>query len=193
MSDLGSHWNDLPFWALKLDAPRSIEAKGMPPHPEIAPASMSATYEYGQRGDLPPVKLTWHQGEAKPAILTEGKIPQWQNGVLFIGDKGMLLADYGRHILLPEEQYKDFKRPEPTIPDSIGHHQEWILACKTGSPTTCNFEYSGALTEANHLGNVAYRTGKKIDWNPATLQVTNTPDAAKFIRREYRKGWELKA
>jgi hypothetical protein len=96
-------------------------------------------------------------------------------------------------VLLPEEKFKDFKRPEPSIPDSIGHHQEWILACKTGSPTTCNFEYSGALTEANHLGNVAYRTGRKIEWNPATLQVTNAPEAAKFIRREYRKGWELKA
>ena len=40
MSDLGSHWNDLPFWALKLDAPLTIEATGPPPHPEIAPASM---------------------------------------------------------------------------------------------------------------------------------------------------------
>ena len=193
MSDLGSHWNDLAFWALKLDAPRTIEAGGPPAHSEIAPASMTATYEYGQRGDMPPVKVTWHQGEMKPAIWTEGKIPQWQNGVLFIGDKGMLLADYSKHVLLPEEQYKDFKRPEPTIPDSIGHHQEWILACKTGSPTTCNFEYSGALTEANHLGNVAYRTGKKITWDAAALQVTNAPEAAKIVRREYRKGWDLKA
>ena len=193
MSDLGSHWNDLAFWALKLDAPHTIEASGPPAHPEIAPASMTATYEYGQRGDMPPVKVTWHQGEPKPAIWTEGKIPQWGNGVLFIGDKGMLLADYGKHVLLPEEQYKDFKRPEPTIPDSIGHHEEWILACKTGSPTTCNFEYSGALTEANHLGNVAYRTGKKITWDAAALQVTNAPEAAKIVRREYRKGWDLKA
>ena len=193
MSDLGSHWNDLPFWALKLDAPRTIEASGPPPHPEIAPASMSATYEYGPRGDMPPVKLTWHQGESKPAIWTEQKIPQWGDGALFIGDKGMLLSNYGKLILLPEDKFKDFKHPEPFIPKSIGHHQEWILACKTGSPTTCNFEYSGALTEANHLGNVAYRTGKKITWDAATLQATNAPEAAKIIRREYRKGWDLKA
>jgi hypothetical protein len=193
MSDLGSHWNDLPFWALKLDVPRTIESQGTPPHPEIAPASMSATYEYGQRGDLPPVKLTWHQGESKPAIWTEGKIPQWGNGVLFIGDKGMLLADYGKNLLLPEEQYKDFKRPEQTIPESLGHHQEWITACKTGSPTLSNFEYACALTEANHLGNVAYRVGKKIEWDSTTLRCPNAPEAAKFIRREYRKGWDLKA
>ena len=43
MSDLGSHWNDLPFWALKLKAPLTVEASGPPAHPEIAPASMSAT------------------------------------------------------------------------------------------------------------------------------------------------------
>jgi hypothetical protein len=140
---------------------------------------------------MPACKLTWHQGEAKPEIWTEKKIPQWNDGVLFIGDKGMLLADYGKHVLLPEEQYKDFTRPEPTIPESAGHHREWLLACKTGSPTLCNFDYSGALTEANHLGNVAYRTGKKLKWDPAKLECPGTPEASKFIGRVYRPGWNL--
>lgn len=191
MSDLGSHWNDLPFWALDLDAPKTIEASGPPAHPEIAPASMSATYEYAARGSRPALKMTWHQGESKPAILTEGKIPQWGNGVLFIGDKGMLLADYSKHVLLPEDRFKDFVRPAATIADSIGHHAEWVRACKTGEPTTCNFDYSGGLTEANHLGNVAYRVGKKITWNAAKLEVPGVPEAARIIRREYRPGWTL--
>ena len=191
MSDLGSHWNDLPFWALKLRHPLTIEGHGGPAHPELAPATMSATYEYGPRGDMPAVKLVWHQGEAKPALWTEKKIPQWGSGVLFIGAKGMLLADYGKHVLLPEADFKDFVRPPKTIPDSIGHHQEWLNACKTGGPTTCNFDYSGALTEANHLGNVAYRVGKKIIWDAANLRATNCPEAAALIRREYRKGWKL--
>ena len=191
MSDLGSHWNDLPFWALNLDAPRTIEASAGPAHAELAPATMSATYEYGARGAMPACKLTWHQGELRPAIWTEKKIPQWGDGVLFIGDKGMLLADYNKHVLLPEEQYKDFQRPAPTIPDSIGHHKEWLEAAKNGGPTTCNFHYSGGLTEANHLGNVAYRVGKKIHWDAAKLDCPGTPEAAKFLKREYRKGWEL--
>jgi len=191
MSDLGSHWNDLPFWALKLDAPLTIEAAGPAPHPEIAPATMSATYTYGARGDMPPVKLTWYQGQMKPPQYTEGKIPQWKSAVLFVGDKGMVLSDYGKHMLLPEEKFKDFKRPEPFIPKSLGHHAEWIDACKTGKPTTCNFEYSGALTEANHLGNVAYRLGKKLEWDTAALKVTNCSEAAALIRRPYRKGWTL--
>ncbi len=192
MSDLGSHWNDLPFWALKLQAPLSIEAGGPPPHSEIAPASMHATYEYGARGELPPVRLTWHQGEDKPEIWNAGGIPKWDSGVLFIGTNGrMLLSSYDKHLLLPEKDFADFKRPEPFIPKSIGHHAEWIRACKTGEPTTCNFQYAGWLTEANHLGNVAYRAGQKLVWDSAKLRATNTRVADKFIRREYRKGWKL--
>jgi len=191
MSDLGSHWIDLPFWALNLDYPRTIEASGPPPHPEIAPASMRAAYEYGARGDLPPVRLTWYQGNEKPRLLTDGAIPQWNSGVLFVGEKGMLLADYSRHMLLPEATYAGFVPPEPFIPASLGHHAEWVHACKTGAPTTCNFEYAGWLTEANHLGNVAYRTGKKLEWDPVALQAANAPEAAQFIRRQYREPWKL--
>lgn len=191
MSDLGSHWNDLPFWALKLQAPLTVEASGPPPHPDLAPASMQATYEYGPRGDMPAVKVTWYQGVNKPKIWTEKGIPQWDSAALFIGDKGMLLSDYGKHVLLPEEKFKDFKRPDPFIPDSPGQQAEWVQACKTDLKTTCNFEYSGWLTEANHLGNVAYRIGKKIEWDAANLRCTNAPEADPIIKREYRAGWKL--
>lgn len=191
MSDLGSHWNDLPFWALKLDAPRTIEAFGPPAHAELAPASMSAVYEYGPRGDMPAVKLSWHQGVNKPQIWTDGGIPQWPSGVLFIGDKGMLLSDYGKHLLLPEEKFKDHATPAPTIPRVSGHHQEWLAACRSGAKCSADFEYSGLLTEANHLGNVAYRVGRKIEWDAAALKCPNCPEADRFIRREYRPGWTL--
>ncbi len=192
MSDLGSHWIDLPFWALNLKAPLTITPEdGPPPHPEIAPASMRVAYEYGARGDMPPLRLTWYQGKCKPALWNDNAIPKWDSGVLFVGDKGMLLADYGKHLLLPEAQYRDFQPPAPFIPPSIGHHAEWIHACKTGAPTTCNFGYAGWLTEANHLGNVAYRVGKKLEWDPDTMRAKNAPEADPFIRREYRAGWKL--
>jgi hypothetical protein len=110
---------------------------------------------------------------------------------LFVGDKGMLLSSYNKHILLPEDNFVDFKRPEPTIAKSLGHHAEWIHACKTGAPTTCNFDYAGWLTEANHLGNVAFRVGKKLHWDHAQLRATNAPEADELIHREYRKGWSL--
>ncbi|HOZ45010.1 MAG TPA: Gfo/Idh/MocA family oxidoreductase [Candidatus Hydrogenedentes bacterium] len=191
MSDLGSHWIDLPFWALKLDHPLTIESDGAQAHAEIAPASMHVVYEYGPRGDLPPLTLTWYQGTHKPAPVQEGVVPAWDSGVLFVGENGMLLSDYSKHVLLPEDTFADFKRPEPFIPASLGHHAEWIHACKTGEPTTCNFTYAGWLTEANHLGNVAYRVGKKLEWDPENLRATNTPEADRFIRREYRAPWKL--
>ena len=191
MSDLGSHMVDLPFWALKLEAPLTVEAKGPKPHHDIAPASMQAIYEYGARGDLPPVKLTWYQGLEKPQIWKDKGIPQWANGHLFIGDKGMLLSDYKKHVLLPENKFADFKGPDPFIPRSPGHHQDWVTACKGGAPTLSNFEYAGLLTEANHLGNVAYRAEKKIQWDTKEMRATNAPNAEQFIKRDYRKGWKL--
>ena len=169
----------------------AIEASGPPPHPEIAPASMKAVYEYPAREQMPAVRVTWYQGVEKPDLWHGGLIPKWDSGVLFVGAKGMLLSDYGKHVLLPEEKFKDFQRPAPFIPDSIGHHKEWLQACKTGGKTTCSFDYSGRLTEANHLGNVAYRLGHKIHWDSAKLEVTNDPKAAQLIRRNYRPGWKL--
>ena len=194
-SDLGSHWIDLPWWALKLDHPLTIEASGPTPHAEIAPASMKVTYQYGKRGNLAPLQLTWYQGTHKPPIWPQlqgaGGVPNWNSGVLFVGDKGMLLADYGKHFLLPETRFADFKRPDPFIPKSLGHYAEWIHACKTGAPTTCNFEYAGWLTEANHLGNVAFRAGKKLHWDAKNLRATNAPEIEPMIHRKYRKGWKL--
>ncbi len=191
MSDLGSHYNDLPFWALNLDAPTAIEASGPPPHPEIAPASMTAKYEYPARRNRPAVTVYWHQGVNKPDVWKAGKIPQWKSGHLFIGDDGMLLSDYGKHLLLPEDKFAQFEAPKPWIPPSRGHHQEWLHACKTGAPTTCDFAYAGPLTEANHLGNVAYRANQRIEWDAKQMAIPNAPDAEKFLKRSYRDGWSL--
>lgn len=65
------------------------------------------------------------------------------------------------------------------------------MACKTGSPTTCNFDYSGALAEAALLSNVALRTGKKLEWDAVALKATNCPEAGRYLRHEYRAGWTL--
>ncbi len=144
---------------------------------------MSATYTYGARGAMPPVKLTWYQGQMKPPQWTEKVIPQWPDGVLFVGDKGMLLSNYSKHVLLPEKQFEGFTPPAPTIPDSLGHHKEWLNACKTGAPTTCHFGYSGRLTEANHLGNVAYRAGRLIEWDTKNMRIRmhRTPSASSVV------------
>ncbi len=191
MSDLGSHWNDLPYWALKLDAPLSIEASGAEPHPELAPASMKAVYDYGPRGDLPACQVTWYQGKYKPQQWLDGQIPKFDSGVLFVGDQGMLLSDYQKHVLLPQERFVDFKPPQPFVPDVAGHHEDWLMAVRSGSPTGSPFSYAGPLTEANHLGNVAFRAGGSIHWDAANMRAKNNPHAAQFIARTPREGWSL--
>jgi len=194
MSDLGSHRNDLPWWALKLDAPLTIEPiAGPDPHHDIAPATMAVKYTYGERGEgLPPVELTWYQGDVKPDIWNRGDIPQWGEGCLFIGEEGMLLANYSRNVLLPEEKFEHYERPEPYIPSSPGQQAEWILACKGEGPQPlCHFGYSGPLTEANHLGNVAFRMGRKLEWDAASMSIPNAPEAEKLLGRDYREGWSL--
>ncbi len=191
LGDMACHFMDLPFWALDLRYPSTVEAQGPPVHPETAPPWIAVRYEFPARGERPPVVLTWNDGDKRPEFLADRKISGWGSGVLFVGDKGALLADYTRRVLLPEAEFKDFQPPEPSIPDSIGHHAEWIAACKDGRPTTCNFDYSGALTEAVLLGNVAYRTGRKLDWDAANLKAIGCPEADPLIQAEYRKGWTL--
>lgn len=205
LGDMACHYVDLAFWALKLEHPTTIEAEGPPVHPETTPPWLIVRYEFSARDKSPPVRLTWYDGGRRPEIFQHdleswyyGKKPpedakpaNWPNGVLFIGSKGKLIADYGRHQLLPEAQFKGFQAPPPFIAESIGHHAEWIKACKTGSPTTCHFGYSGALTEAVLLGNVAYRTGQKLEWDAAACKVKNSRQAANYLRTEYRKGWTL--
>ena len=192
IADMACHYTDLPFWALKLRHPTTVASEGPKPvHPETAPLWQIVHYEYPERDGLPPVKLTWYDGGKKPTFLAERKLPDWGNGVLFIGAKGMLLADYGRHALYPEKDFADFHRPKPFIPESLGHYKEWVEACKGNGETTCNFGYSGALTEAVLLGNVSYRLGRPITWDAKNLKAVNDAEAERYVRKEYRTGWSL--
>jgi predicted dehydrogenase len=194
LADFGCHFMDLPHWALGLRAPETAEVVDGPPvHPESTPLWLIAKYEYRVPKDGQRLNLFWYHGGKKPShdVLSPDIADKWPSGVLFIGSKGMLLSDYERHSLLPEKDFAGFKPPTPFIPNSIGHHAEWIKACKTGEPTTCNFDYSGALTESALLGNVAYRTGKRIEWESKHLRTKNCPEAQQFIQHHYRKGWKI--
>ncbi len=190
LGNMGCHYLDLAFWALELRYPTTIEAEGPAVHSESTPRPLTVRWEFPARGELPPVTLRWDHGRKQPSFWQEHHLPDWAWGV-FVGSKGMLLASYSQHALWPEERFVNFKRPDPTIDESIGHHREWIVACKTGSPTTCNFDYSGALSETVLLGNVAYRCGKRIDWDAVDLKIPNAPEAEQLLRREYRNGWSL--
>ena len=110
--------------------------KGRRP-PRDGPAVADRPLRVPARGDQParhPDLVRRRQAARRSSPRRTKPCRRGTTGVLFVGDKGMLLADYGRHLLLPEAEFKDFKAPEPTIPNSIGHHNEWIAACKTGQP-----------------------------------------------------------
>ena len=189
LGDMGCHYMDLPFWALNLRHPISCEAQGPEVNPETCPLGLTVHYEFPAREGFPACKLTWYDGNQTPKEVAGEKVPG--SGVMFIGSEGKMFADYRKYRLFPAEKYAEFQPPEQTIPASIGHHAEWIKACKEGTPTLCNFDYAGALTETVLLGNVAYRAGEKLQWDAEQIKATNCPAADQFIRKEYRKGWEV--
>lgn len=194
LGDMGCHIFDRAFWALKLGNPISVEAYSTKVNSETAPLASVITYEFAERDGMPPVKLIWYDGGLKPPkpekMAAERQLPD--NAGLFIGDKGIILAPQGGGPrLIPESEMNDFKRPDPILQREVGHHQDWIRGCKGGPKPLANFDYSGPLTEAVLLGNLAIRTGKKLDWDSAEMKVTNVPEANQYIRREYRQGWSL--
>lgn len=201
LGDLACHYMDLPFWALELPAPTSASAVGTTFDKAVAdnsdmPVTMQVDYTYPTSYTGDPVQLTWWHGVPGPkdASGQHKAAHGFGNGIWFHGEKGDLISDYGRHVLLPEEQYKDYTRPAPSIPDSVGHHREWLLGIRDGTPTTCNWGYSGPLTEAVLLGNVSFRLGRPIEWDSKKLKVKGVKEREwkPLIKPEYHGGWELK-
>jgi hypothetical protein len=166
-------------------------------NPDTHPVASIVTYRFPQRGNLPPVKLTWYEGvrPARPIELEDGRrMGHTEGGVIFKGRKGKLVAGvYGEDPrLIPEDRMKAYKKPDKTISRvEDSHEQDWVRACKNGQPAGADFEYSGLLTEVCLLGNVAKRVDARIEWEGDNMKVTNLPEANKYIRTQYRDGWSL--
>ncbi len=208
LGDMGCHILDHTFWSMKLDHPASIEAscsifvpKGLnwdkKLNTESYPQAEIVRYNFGARGEMPPLKLVWYDGglmPERPEELEPGmKMGDTYGGVVYIGDKGKILTgSHGANGLriIPEAKMAAYQRPPKTLPRSIGHRQEWIAACKGGPPAGANFDYAAALTELVLLGNIALRMwDQKLEWNGE--QFTNVPEANQYLHREYRQGWTL--
>ena len=155
LGDIGCHAFDPVFRALKLGPATSVEASSSRVNEETFPLASMVTYRFPARGDMPPLKLTWSDGgirPPRPEALGNGQL-MGDNGRLLIGDKGMILGNR----ILPESRRKEYPDPPKTLPRSIGHHKEWIEACKGGKPGGSNFDWAGPLAETVLLGNVALR------------------------------------
>ncbi len=200
LGDMGIHNLAPVFSALKLGAPESVQATSTPVFPETVPLAAMVRYQVPARGDLPPVRLYWYDGgllPEPPAELEENQELDPEDGIIFVGDKGKMLVKGwgGEHPrLLPESRNKEYKRPAKTLARSIGHHKEWLEACKGAAikPRSDFAEFSGPLTEAVLLGSVCIRNGgAKLLWDSENLKITNDSDANKLLHYEYRKGWSL--
>jgi len=192
---MGCHVVDTAFWALDLGFPTSVEAESSPVSSECPPEWEIITYQFPARGELPAVTLKWYDaGKLPPADLADGN-PLPDTGSLLIGEKGTVYAPdpYSSSFkLLPEEKFRDFKGPEPTLPRTGNSpYKEWIQAIQGGNPTQSHFDYAARLTETILLGNLAVRLGKKIEWDADAMRAKNAPEADQYIRREYRSGWSL--
>ena len=198
LGDMGIH-NLAPVWsALKLGAPTSVNACSTLLNNETLPLASTVHYEFPARGDMPAVTLHWYDGgmvPARPPELEDGRELSREDGLIFVGDKGkMYVEGWGGNSprLIPESKMQAYERPPKTLPRSIGHHAEWIKACKEGTPTRSSFDFAGPLTEAVMLGTVCVRMGgRTLQWDSKNLKVTNLPEANQYLHYEYRKGWTL--
>jgi hypothetical protein len=193
LGDMGSHLLDFPYAALNLNLPTAIEAEGDPFNNETYPKWLRVRWDHPAQGSRPAVKVFWYDGIQRPKAPREVNTSDW-HGILYIGDKGMLWANYGGYAILPANDPQAFTPPAPNVPPAAemqGHYDEWIRACKTGSPTACNFDYAGKLIEHNMLGVVAFRTRQKLNYDAAKMKVAHVPEAERYIRRTYRRGWSL--
>jgi predicted dehydrogenase len=198
LGDMGIHNLAPVFTALKLGPPETVHASSTPVFKETVPVAAVVHYQFPARGDMPPVKLHWYDGgllPQRPDELEEDRPLDPEDGIIFVGDKGKILVrGWGGESprLIPESKHRDTQFPPKTLPRSIGHHEEWIQACKTGSPTESNFGFAGPLTEAVLLGSVAIRMGgEELRWDSTNMKIPNAPEAEQFLRYEYRQGWSL--
>lgn len=198
IGDFFCHNFDPAFWALDLREPLSIEAFGAGGVDSyMAPPGGLYTYQFGPRGKMPAVKFTWYDGGLMPSrpdgLEDDDQLGAGGNGILFVGDKGMLTCPgwAGDPRLLPGSKHESYKRPAKTLPRSKGHHRDWLDACKGGKPASANFEYGAGLTEIGLLGLVAMRVGKKMHWDAKAMKATNAREADRFLKENYRAGWEV--
>lgn len=196
LGDIGCHAMDPIFRALKLQHPTSVEGVSTRVNRETYPLGSRVRYEFPARGDMPAVSLTWYDGGLRPLRVPELVDGQRMGagGTLYVGDKGKILN--GR--ILPAALREAYKRPDPTIPSSPGHEQEWLRACKGGDPGGSNFDWAGPLTEVVLLGNITLRAELRekldrqiLDWNPEKFEFTNLPEANQFLHSDYREGSTL--
>ena len=182
--DFWCHITDVAFWALDLRGPKSVASVGgrffLKDNTET-PDTLDLVYEF------PELNLTWTLNPTPLPGFALGAI-----GCVFQGTEASLAVNYTvNKLYVKGKEVTEFERPKPSIPDSPGHIREFLDAIKSRQQTTCNVEYAYQLTKAGLLGNIAYRTGRRIRWDDERERVIRDPEANRMVTRRYRKPWKL--
>jgi predicted dehydrogenase len=208
MGDMGNYSFYQIFKILRLPSPVSVEA-GRSQYWEIVdnlwkkqlnnisfPRASMIHYEFPAREGMPPVSLYWYDGGLRPPkpreLEVDGKdMPE--EGLMFVGDKGKILAGFSgsNPRIIPESKMQAYKKPPETLPRPIDELGQWIRACKGGEPSGASFENIYPFAQTVCLGAIALRVDKKLKWDAENVRFTNSSEANNMIRRKYRKGWEL--
>ena len=211
IADMGHYSLWAVFRALKFGAPTMVEAtpstacyiNGDQVSRQIRndwsfPLACTIRMRFPAREGFGPTDLWWHDGGMKPPTpeeLYEDNQTLTPEGMMFVGDKGKILA--GFHIdephLIPAKKMKGHKpapKPEYDREEQLGL-KAWVAACRGGKEDDASFLLAGPISEAFNLGAIACRTGKRLQWDAQNMKITNVPEANKYLTREYRKGWEL--
>jgi len=208
LGDMGCHILDHVVYALDLGYPTSVEAQSSIFVPYVTwdkvrntesyPRGSIVYYHFPAKGERPPVRVVWYDGglmPERPEELEPGRrMGDTYGGALYFGDKGIIMT--GSHgangvRIIPETKMRDYRQPAESIPRSVGHHLEWIQACKGGAAAGSNFEYAVPLTITTLMGNVSLRNGEKLYWDADKMRFSNSESANQFLQREYRTGWAL--
>ncbi|MEE2706495.1 MAG: Gfo/Idh/MocA family oxidoreductase [Planctomycetota bacterium] len=190
LGDMACHTFNLPFAAVDLKDPTSVEAEHSGHNKDSYPKWSKIRFEFPANDWRSAVTCFWYDGGKRPdKALLDGKNPAG-SGSLIVGDKGKLYSpgDYGGSYQLLGKAEK----PKVDFEKSPGHFQEWVRAIKTGKAAMSNFpDYAGPLTETILLGNLAVWSGERVEWDAKNMKPTNRPELEKIVKREYRSGWAL--
>jgi predicted dehydrogenase len=197
VGDMGSHTMDLAWNAIDAALPTSAEGKGDPFNPEVTPVKLETHFDIPANDWRQAIKVSWYQGGAMPEsparYIDLNKI---DHGAMFEGTKGVLVANFDSRALYPLHADGDLTyykpRTKQTLLPPLGNFQrQWMNACKGNLKTACDFDYSGKMIETMLLGLVAYRVGKKINYDCSIGRCTDCSEANELLRRTYRPGWTL--
>ncbi|MDD4869253.1 MAG: Gfo/Idh/MocA family oxidoreductase [Kiritimatiellae bacterium] len=154
------------------------------------PMACTIRLKFAAKGNRPAINLFWYDGGIRPPTPEElekenAELPI--EGMMFVGDKGKILAGFlCQNPRVLSSQKKD------VLPEAKQKNVDWVKAFKGGEPTSGNFLLAGPISEAFNLGAVSLRMGgKRLLWDSSNMKITNNSDAEKYLTREYRKGWEL--